>query len=90
MLRIEVVTQSESRVELRVDGWIASEEVALLAMEISRRLQQGGRLVLDLEGVEFIDEAGIALLAGWPGEQLELRGGSVYLRMLLNGRGSGP
>ena len=83
MLRIEVVAQSEGQVELKVDGWVAGEEVVLLAAEISRRLQQGGRLVLGLDGVEFIDEAGMALLAGWPAEHLELRGGSVYLRMLL-------
>ena len=87
MLRIEVVTQSASQAELRVDGWIAGEGGALLAGEISRRLQQGGRLVLDLEGVEFIDEAGAALLAAWPAEQLELRGGSIYLRMLLERHG---
>ena len=89
MLRIDLITQSGSQAELRVEGWIAGEGVALLAVEVSRHLQEKEKLVLDLKGVDFIDEAGIALLAGWPAEQLELRGGSVYLRMLLDRRGLG-
>jgi ABC-type transporter Mla MlaB component len=89
MLRITVVSQSQTQVELKLDGWIAGEGVAVLATEGSRWLQTGMRLALDLEGVDFIDEAGMSLLAGWPAARLELRGGSVYLRMLLERHGLG-
>ena len=87
MMRIAVVAQSEARVVLKVDGWIAGEGVAVLATEGGRWLRGGRRLVLTLEGVDFIDEAGIALLEGWPTDMLELRGASVYLRMLLERHG---
>ena len=87
MLRITVVPQSEAEVVLKMDGWIAGEGVALLAEEGNRWLQGGRRLVLELEGVGFIDEAGLALLAGWPATQLTLRGASMYVRLLLQRHG---
>ena len=83
MLRLTIVSQSVEEIVLKVDGWLAGESVDLLEREGLCHLQEAGRLVLDLEGVRFIDQAGIALLQQWSGERLVLRGGSSFVRMLL-------
>ena len=43
--------------------------------------------MLDLAGVKFIDVAGLALLQGWSGPRLVLRGDSSYLRTVLAASG---
>ena len=43
--------------------------------------------MLDLNGVFFIDEAGIAVLRQWLGERLVLRGGSLFIQQLLRTHG---
>ena len=43
--------------------------------------------MLDLEGVQSIDEAGLALLRTWSGSGLVLHGGPAYLRALLAAEG---
>jgi anti-anti-sigma regulatory factor len=89
MLRITLVEQEEEEVVLRVEGWISGEGVRLLEAEGERYLKQTGRLVLDLKGMQFIDDAGIALLKRWGGERLVLRDGSPFVRMLLEMHGIG-
>ena len=83
MLRITVVSQSKEEVILKVEGWMSEEYVALLEQEGTSWLQKTGRLVLDLTGVQFIDQAGIALLQCWSGKRLMLSGGSPFVRALL-------
>ena len=83
MLRLTIVSQSAEEVVVQVDGWLAGENADLLEREGTRHLQEGKRLVLNLEGVKFIDRTGIALLQRWSGERLVLRGGSSFVRMLL-------
>ena len=87
MLRISLVSQTPEAAVLQLEGWVAGEEVALLAAEGQRHLQAGQRLVLDLSGVKAIDAEGLALLQGWSGPQLELRRPSVYLQLLLETSG---
>ena len=83
MLRITVVSQTKEEGVLKVEGWISGKSVSLLEKEGERQLQEVGRLVLDLKGVQFIDAAGIALLQRWSGERLGLRGGLPFVRLLL-------
>ena len=85
MLRITVMSHTGEEVALKVEGWVSGVNVSLLEQEGAR--YTGKRLVLDLAGVQFIDEAGIALLRGWSGERLVLRGGSVFIRALLTDNG---
>ena len=87
MLRISLVSESQQEAVLQLEGWVAREDVAVLADEGHRRLQAAERLVLDLAGVKFIDVAGIALLQGWSGPRLMLRGDSSYLRTVLAASG---
>jgi anti-anti-sigma regulatory factor len=71
---------------LQVDGWVSGGDVSILEQEGMRLLGETHRLVLDLKGVQFIDEAGMALFQRW-GERLELRGGSPFIRALLEAYG---
>ena len=83
MLRITVAKQTRKEVVLKVEGWVSGEEVGVLEQEGARWIQQVGRLVLDLTEVRFIDDTGIALLKRWWGNGLVLRGGSPFVRSLL-------
>lgn len=87
MIRITVVSQTEKEVRLKVEGWVSGENVALLAAEGDRHLREAGRLVLDLEGVKFIDRAGIQLLQRWSGQRLVLRQASSFIQALLEAHG---
>jgi len=85
MLRITIISSADGAVHLHLSGRIGSAEVGVLQVQLQ---QQAGRpQVLDLAAVQFIDEAGICLLERWVGRGLELRGGSVFIRRLLEERG---
>jgi len=84
MLRITVVSQTPEEVALKVEGWMCGANVGLLEQEGGRYLEEAGRLVLDLKGVQNIDEEGMALLQRWSGKGLKLCGGSLFVQALLN------
>ena len=83
MLRLTVVSHSRDQVELKVEGWVSGGNVAYLEAEGHTWLHQTQRLVLQLDGVRFIDRTGLALLIRWSGEGVGLRGGSPFVRALL-------
>lgn len=87
MLRLTVHSQSGEEILLIVDGWITGKDVALLEQEGERHLQRATRLVLDLEGVRFIDPSGVALLQRWAGERLALRRPSPFVQLVLEKHG---
>lgn len=89
MLRITIASQASGEAVLRVEGWVVREGVTLLANEVQRWLDQGQRVVLDLDGVRFIDRAGLELLGARVGTHLALRGGSPFIRAQLRRRGLG-
>ena len=68
-------------------GRIAGDDANLLAREVETRLKTDGQLVLDLDGVRFIDRESTEKLRGWVAEGLVLRGGSIFVRLLLRERG---
>jgi anti-anti-sigma regulatory factor len=74
---------------ITVEGWVTGRGASLLAEEGARRLQLAPHLVFDLEGVQFIDQSGIAVLKRWSRERLMLRGGSLFVRALLRQHGLG-
>ena len=67
MMRIELRSQTEGEVVLRVAGW----------------LEQGKRVVLDLEGLQALSVAGLALLHSWQGRPVELRRLPVLIGSLI-------
>ena len=93
MIRIDVVSQTQKQVVLKVQGDLADDDVELLAGELRRWRKQVEQLVLDLKGVKFIDRQGLALLQQWmrqepirgngTGMRLMLRDGSLFIRHLL-------
>ena len=56
MLRLTLLSQTSVETVLALDGWLMGEEVALLAQEGRYWLQEPGRLVLDLGGVQLSTE----------------------------------
>lgn len=87
MLRLTVRSQTPEEVVLQVDGRVSGKNVDILEKEGERLLGETGCLVLDLRGVQFIDEAGLALLRSWSGAQLVLVGGSWFIQLLLGKHG---
>ena len=87
MIRITVRAQTPTEVVLQIEGTISEQTIETLKAEGERWLPHKERLVLDLAGVRFIDAAGIALLRGWRGEGLVLRGASRFIGALLERQG---
>ena len=87
MLRLTIISQSAEEIVLQADGWITGTYVELLERELRRYLQEAERLVLDLQGVRSVDRAGIALLQASTDAELTLRGGSLFVRTLLQEHG---
>ena len=83
MLRMTLTAQSPQKVVLALYGKIAGSDVQFLQQEGEGHLEQDAQLTLELDGVQFIDEAGLALLRQWVGRGLALRGGSTFVRALL-------
>ena len=84
MMRLNLRSQTPQEAVLEIHGWVRGKHVSILEQEGSRLLGETQCLVLDLRGVQFIDEAGIALLQRWSGARLVLRGGSLFIRTLLD------
>ncbi len=83
MLRLTVISRSTEEIVLQADGWVAGAYVDLLEREIRCHFEETEGLVLDLRGVRFIDRAGIDVLRECMGVGLALRGGSLFVRTLL-------
>lgn len=87
MLRITSMEPACGQEVLKVEGWIAGEDVAVLERAGEAALARGHRLVLEMGGVRSIDAQGLALLAQWSRRGLALRGTSLFVRQLLERRG---
>jgi anti-anti-sigma regulatory factor len=80
MLRI---SRPDERPTLCLEGRLTRYEVGLLRESLRRGAS--GCEVLDLSGLTFVDEAGAAVLVEMRRRGLELRGGSSFVRLLLEG-----
>ena len=87
MLRLTILSRSAEEVVLLVDGWLTGDNVRVLERESGDLLGATGKLVLILQGVRTIDREGIELLRRLAGERTALRGGSSYVRVLLETHG---
>ena len=96
-IRIDSIARTPSEAVLTVAGRLADVAVPLLDGELSRILVDAERVVVDLKGVHFIDNRGLALLRRLVAQsptrphqarvQLSLRDGSPFLRERLASRG---
>ena len=66
MLRIDVVRKTSDQAILKIAGRLADAEVAFLDEELTHWLARAGLVILDLNGVTFIDEQGLAMLKRRP------------------------
>lgn len=69
---------------LRVEGRIAEHWVAVLKDAIDAADQRAGSLCLDLEGVDFIDDAGVRMLRDALRERVTILRASLLVRSLLS------
>jgi anti-anti-sigma regulatory factor len=83
VLRISRVAGSSSWTTLRVEGRIVAELVAVLEQECRRALQDDRPVRLDLSGVTFIDDDGVATLRQLGAHELEIIDCPEFIEALL-------
>jgi ABC-type transporter Mla MlaB component len=87
MLRLTPISQTQAECVLALDGWLTGQDVALLEQDVRPWIQEGRRLVLDLEGVQSMDPDGIALVRRWVEDGVALRGEEPFIQALLAAHG---
>ena len=87
MLRLTLIAQTPHQAVLKVDGQITVDQISTLTEEIGRLREQSTSLMLELDNVSHIDPEGLELLKQQAGPSLRLRGGSLFLRALLESNG---
>ena len=87
MLRVTEILSGDREVILKVEGSISRDDVALLRDEGNRCASGERQVVLDMNGVCFLDEEGIALLRFWQERGVLLRGGPAFIHELLKSHG---
>jgi anti-anti-sigma regulatory factor len=83
MMRISPVQTSSQTVTLRLEGEVKGGWVAELRQSCEGVLFKGTELVLDLAGVSFIDQDGIALFHTLQERDVILRNASYFVAELL-------
>ncbi|NKB72807.1 MAG: STAS domain-containing protein [Candidatus Latescibacteria bacterium] len=87
MIRIDSINPSPGQVVLKMAGQLTWENTAVLEREGRRWLQKQQRLVLELNEVDFIDAAGVALLKRLVQRGGVLRRASPFIALLLSRHG---
>jgi anti-anti-sigma regulatory factor len=71
---------------MRVEGRVTGPWVGELSRQVAEVLQRSPALVLDLQGVTFMDPDGVRLLQSIRDDgRTELTGGSTFVVTLLDG-----
>jgi anti-anti-sigma regulatory factor len=84
MLRITEHKEDERSVRLRLDGTLTDQSFAELETALSQKLLSNGcRIVLDMSGVSFMQEAAANKLAKLRGESLHVVNCSPFIAALL-------
>ena len=83
MMRISVVQSSSQAVTLRLEGEVKGGWVTELRQSCERVLSEGTELALDLAGVSFINQDGIALFHTLQDRDVILRNASPFVAELL-------
>jgi ABC-type transporter Mla MlaB component len=83
MMRISVVQSSSQAVTLRLEGEVKGGWVAELRQSCEGVLSEGAELALDLAGVSFINQDGIALFHTLKDRNVILKNASPFVAELL-------
>ncbi|NKB66942.1 MAG: hypothetical protein GKR89_07775 [Candidatus Latescibacteria bacterium] len=87
MIRITHRDQASQQTALQIEGALIGSAVSILARTGTPLLRHDRVLVLDLIGLQAIDQAGVALLQTWSKQNLRLQGASPYIQLLLKRHG---
>jgi len=88
MLRISAILEPLNHgITLRLEGRLVDRWVKELDASCSAALSNGGRLMLDLMGVSFIDPSGLALLRSLDSPNVSLINASPFVTQQLKGVG---
>jgi anti-anti-sigma regulatory factor len=70
---------------VKVEGRIAGDWVDELSRAVSAAIATSSDIVLDMAGVTFVDQRGVAVLRDLEGRGIELLRCSDFVRTLVNG-----
>lgn len=84
MFRLTRMAENNESITLKVEGRIVEPWVRELKRECDSSLKERDLVILDLSGVNFIDETGIQNFKRMIGNRIKLVGCSPFLSKLLN------
>jgi RNA polymerase sigma-70 factor, ECF subfamily len=90
MMRVTRIAAGEGLETLRVEGRLTHETVEELRMACEAVLTGQGSLQLDVSGLQFVDQTGVALLLDLKRQGTRLGGGSGFINELLRDRDQAP
>jgi anti-anti-sigma regulatory factor len=79
MLKISQIKPPNHVITLRLEGRVIGPWVEELRSECERLLESGAAVLLNLEGVTFVDRSGVALLQRLRQRGVDLRGCSPFV-----------
>jgi ABC-type transporter Mla MlaB component len=85
VLRITSSSESGRPTTLKIEGSITGDWVDELSRAVSGTVGAAAGIVLDMAGVTFVDQGGVALLRRLKDRGVELVNGSDFVRTLVNG-----
>jgi anti-anti-sigma regulatory factor len=85
VLRITSSSESGRPTTLRIEGSLTGDWVDELSRAVSATVGTASGIVLDMAGVTFVDQDGVALLRRLKDRGIELINGSDFVRTLVNG-----
>ena len=85
MLKISEAGKENNSVTLKLEGRVVDEWVGELQKNCDPLLGNGSRLALDLAGVSFLDESGVALLASLRSRGTKLLNATPFVIEQLKG-----
>jgi ABC-type transporter Mla MlaB component len=85
VLRITSSSERGRPATLTIEGRITGDWVDELSRAVSATVGTASGIVLDMAGVTFVDQGGVALLRRLKDRGIELVNGSDFVRTLVNG-----
>lgn len=83
MLKITSHESAQARVTMTLEGRVVAEWVMLLEQECTRHQQHERRIVLQCDGVTYVDASGSAMLQRLQSQGVEIRGCSALIDSLI-------